>query len=208
MKEVLQFDDAIDALYKRHDGGQDTRKGVTRAADYPDKDSIPDFDAAALLVYLDIYRGVPVEGAQDVFAFGAEGILAESAFDRMLARAVGTDMDEVKKIERSAGGITYGSALSKVHALLGGKTISPKASPDAPLTRALAVSLVYEALRVSDGTGRIPYLYYVPEDMSLTFLELPENTVAASPDGTLVTLTVDGVFMPWPAAIDTRAISG
>lgn len=203
-KLELQFDDAIDVLYRKHDGGQDTRKGVSRAADYPDRAEIPDLDAAALLVYLDIYRGVPVEGETDVFAFGPEGILAESAFDRMLARTVGTDMDEVKKIERSAGGISYGGALDKVNAMLGGKALDPKEPLDAPLTRAMAVSLVAEALHVSDGSGQIPYLYYVPESTSLTELSLPKNTVAASPDGTLVTLTLDGVFMPLAGGFDYR----
>ena len=193
---TLQYDDAIDALYRRHDGGQDTRKGVAKAADYPDRADIPDFDAAALLVYLDIYRGVPIEGEPDVFVFGADGLLAESAFDRMLARTAGTDMDEVKKIERSKGGISYGAALEKVNALLGGKALSPKHGADEPLSRVLAVELVADALRASDGSGVIPYLYYVPENTALTELELPKNTVAASPDGTLVTLTVDGVFMP------------
>ncbi len=190
----LQFDDAIDALYKRHDGGQDTRKGVCKAADYPDRAEIPDFDAAALLVSLDIYRGVPQGG--DVFAFGAEDLLAESAFDRMLARTVGTDMDEVKKIQRSQGGISYGAALDKVNALLGGQELTSKHGSEEPLSRAMAVELVADALHISDGSGQIPYLYYVSENMALTELTLPRNTVAASPDGTLVTLTVDGVFMP------------
>ena len=194
--EKLQFDDAIDALYKRHDGGQDTRKGVTRASEYKDLAEIPDFDAAALLVYLDIFRGVPVEGEQDVFAFGPRGILAESAFDRMLAKTVGTDIDEVKKIERSQGGIAYGAALEKVNALLGSKTLDPVRPVEEPLDRVSAVELVARALHVSDGSGRIPYLYFVPANTALKELELPENTVAASPDGTLVTLTVDGVFMP------------
>lgn len=204
MEMILQFDDAIDALYKRHDGGQDTRKGVRKATEYPDYEQIPDKDAAALLVTLDIFRGVPVEGETDVFAFGPEGILAESAFDRMLARTIGTDMDEVKKIERSAGGISYGGALDKVNAMLGGKALDPKEPLDAPLSRAMAVSLVAEALHVSDGSGQIPYLYYVPESTSLRSLCLPSNTVAASPDGTLVTLTVDGVFMPLAGGYDYR----
>ncbi len=195
-KQKLQFDDAIDALYRRHDGGQDTRKGVSRAADYPDVRSIPDLDAAALLVYLDIFRGVPVEGEPDVFEFGADALLAESAFDRMLARTIGTDMDEVKKIARSEGGVTYGAALEKVNKLMGGKSLAAKHDAEEPLNRATAVELVAEALHTSDGSGEIPYLYYVPENTALTELELPENTVAASPDGTLVTLTVDGVFMP------------
>lgn len=193
-KQILQFDDAIDALYKRHDGGQDTRKGVSRAADYADRASIPDLDAAALLVYLDIFRGVPQ--GEDVFAFGASDLLSESAFDRMLARTVGTDMDEVKQIPRSEGGITYGAALEKVCRRLGGKTLNAKHSPEEPLSRALAVELVADALHSSDGSGEIPYLYYVPQDQTLAELTLPEHTVAASPDGTLVTLTVDGVFMP------------
>ena len=30
---VLEFDDAIDELFVRHDGGQDTRKGVTRVTE-------------------------------------------------------------------------------------------------------------------------------------------------------------------------------
>ena len=195
MEKLLQFDDAIDALYKRHDGGQDTRKGVKRASDFPDRDSIPDFDAAALMVYLDIYRGVPTENP-DEFRFGPQDLLAESAFDRMLARAVGTEMDEVKKIERSAGGISYGAALEKVNGVLGNKSLTGSHDLQTPLTRTLAVELVAEALHISDGSGALPYLYYVPEDTALTELLLPENTVAASPDGTLVTLTVDGVFMP------------
>lgn len=192
----LQFDDAIDVLYRKHDGGQDTRKGVCRAADYPDVADIPDFDAAALLVYLDIFRGVPVEGETDVFSFGAGDILAESAFDRMLARTVGTDMDEVKKIARSQSGISYGAALAKINALLGGATLTAKHGLEEPLSRAMAVELVADALHTSQGDGKIPYLYYIPEDTSLAELTLPQNTVAASPDGTLVTLTVDGVFMP------------
>jgi hypothetical protein len=192
--EALQFDDAIDALYRKHDGGQDTRKGVTRASEFSDFSQIPDQDAAALLVYLDIYRGVPQ--GNDVFAFGPDDILAESAFDRMLKRALGTDMDEVKKIERSQGGISYGAALEKVNALLGGKSLIPKHDSTAPLSRTLAVELVADALHLSDGSGTLPYLYYVPENTVLTELELPKNTVVASPDGTLVTLTQDGVFMP------------
>ena len=153
MEKLLQFDDAIDALYKRHDGGQDTRKGVCMAADYPDKGEIPDLDAAALLVYLDIFRGVPVEDQVDVFAFGADGILAESAFDRMLAKTVGTDMDEVKKIARSEGGITYGKALEKLNAMMGAKALAGKHDPEAPLDRMMAVKLVAEALHTSDGSG-------------------------------------------------------
>lgn len=194
--EKLQFDDAIDALYKRHDGGQDTRKGVTRASEYKDRNSIPDFDAAALLVYLDIFRGVPVEGETDVFVFDAEGILAESAFDRMLAKTVGTDIDEVKKIGRSKGGISYGAALEKVNTLLGRKALTAKHNAGEPLSRVTAVELVAEALHISDGSGEIPYLYYVLENTSMTELELPKNTLVASPDGTLVALTLDGVFMP------------
>ena len=194
MEKLLQFDDAIDALYKRRDGGQDTPKGVTRADAYPDKESIPNLDDAALLVHLDIFRGVPV--GDDVFVFGADGILAESAFDRMLAKTIGTDIDDVKKITRSEGGITYGKALEKVNAMMGGKALAPKHPDDAPLDRVMAVELVADALHTSDGSGQIPYLYYVPENTALRSLSLPKNTVVASPDGTLVTLTVDGVFMP------------
>ena len=159
----LQFDDAIDALYKRHDGGQDTRKGVTRASEYKDRDSIPDLEAAALLVYLDIFRGVPVEGETDVFSFGADGVLAESAFDRMLAKTVGMDIDEVKKIGRSERGISYGAALEKINELLGGTALTAKHNTGDPLSRALAVELLAEALHTSDGSGKIPHLYYVPQ---------------------------------------------
>ena len=196
--QILQYDDAIDALYRRHDGGQDTRKGVQRAADYPDAAEIRDFDAAALLVSLDIFRGVPVEGETDVFRFGPDDLLAESAFTRMLERACGTDMDEVKKIARSEGGITCGAALERVNEILGGGqlVLSEETDADAPLDRTTAVDLLVEALKVSDGAGRIPALFYVPEDTVLTELLLPGNVVTASPDGTLVTLTVDGVFMP------------
>lgn len=200
--KTLQFDDAIDALYRRRDGGQDTPKGVTKAENFPDKETIPDLGAAALLVYLDIYRGVPQ--GNDVFAFGADGILAESAFDRMIARTLGTDMDEVKKIERSEGGISYGKALEKVNALMGGKALESKHDTEAPLNRAMAVELVADALRTSDGSGEIPHLYYVPENTQLTELSLPKNTVVASPDGTLVTLTVDGVFMPLVGGYDYK----
>lgn len=196
MEKRLQFDDLIDSLYNRHDGGQDTRKGVKKATEYLDYASIPDVSAAALLVSLDIYRGVPVADKVDTFLFGAEDFLAESAFDRMLARAVGTDMDAVKKIPRSQGGITYGSALKKVNALIGEKKLSPKHSEETALDRTMAVELVSDALRSADGTGTLPYLYYVEKDTTLEELELPENMVAASPDGTLVTLTQDGVFMP------------
>lgn len=196
MEKKLRFDDEIDSLYKRHDGGQDTRKGVQKAADYLDVREIPDIEAAALLVSLDIYRGVPAEDKVDTFLFGAEDILGESAFERMLARAIGTDMDEVKKIPRSQGGITYGAALQKINGLLGTKKLYPKHSQEVALDRAMAVELISDALKSADGTGKMPYLYYVEKDMALKELLLPDNMVAASPDGTLVTLTVDGVFMP------------
>ena len=117
-----------------------------KASDYPDRGTIPDLDAAALLVYLDIFRGVPQ--GEDVFAFGAGDFLAESAFDRMLARAVGTEMDEVKKIERSEGGISYGAALEKVNGLLGGQALTAKHDAGEPLTRALAVAVSYTHLDV------------------------------------------------------------
>ena len=191
----LQFDDAVDKLYRRHDGGQDTRKGVARAADYRDRDSIPDFDAAALLVYLDIYRGVPTEDP-DVFEFGADGRLARSAFVRMLEKTKGTDGEEVRKIPRSEDGITRGQALALVNDALGSVRLPEPQDPDGPADRTFAVGLLAEALRKSRGDGQIPYLYYVPENQRLRSLALPEHTVAASPDGTLVTLTVDGVFMP------------
>lgn len=194
--ETLQFDDAIDRLYRRHDGGQDTRKGVQRATDYSDYATIPDVAAAALLVSLDIYRGVPVEGQKDVFSFGSGHILAESAFQRMLERTIGTDMEQVKKIQRSQGGISYGDARDMVQKLLGNREIPPKHPLDEPLNRVYAVELICDGLHLSDGTGKIPYLYFVDKDTTLSELELPKNTVVASPDGTLVTLTVNGVFMP------------
>jgi hypothetical protein len=190
----LQFDDAIDQLYRRHDGGQDTRKGVTRVTEFSDYGDIPDTQAAALMVYLDIFRGVPQENGS--FRFGAEELLAESAFERMLQRTLGTDMDQVKEIQRSQGGISYGEALAQVVPLLGSTTLAGDHPAEAPLTRALAVELMAKALETADGTGKLPHLYYVPEDTTLTELELPANTVVASPDGTLVTLTQDGVFMP------------
>ena len=191
----LQYDDAIDKLYRRHDGGQDTRKGVIRAADYLDRDRVPDFDAAALLVYLDIFRGVPTD-RPDEFIFGAEDLLARSAFQRMLERAMGTDGEEVRKIERSKDGVSYGEALDQVNLVLGSAQLDAAANRGEPLTRALAVSLISRALHASRGDGCIPYLYFVSETQALQYLDLPGNSVVASPDGTLVTLTVDGQFQP------------
>ncbi len=191
---VLEFDDEIDKLYQRHDGGQDTRKGVLKAADYQDVESIPNIDAAALLVYLDIFRGVPQGG--DVFAFGADRRLAESAFLRMLERTCGTPRKEILKISRLESGISYGAALSLVNAALGGVSLESKHDLSLELDRKTAVEMLHDALHSSDGSGRIPYLYFVAENTALSTLELPENTVVASPDGTLVTLTVDGVFQP------------
>ena len=193
-KQILQFDDAVDALYTKHDGGQDTRKGVICARDYPDLSEIPDFDAAALLVSLDIYRGVPQ--GNDVFTFGADSLLAESAFRRMLVAAQGKDHDEVKKIERSEGGISYGEALALVNGMLGSQRLEAGAPLELPLDRKTAVALIASALHVSKGDGELPYLFYVAENTQLSRLELPSNSVVASPDGTLVTLTVDHVFQP------------
>ena len=198
--QVLQFDDAIDARYQKHDGGQDQRKGVARAADFADYPLIPDPEAAALLVSLDIYRGVPQGG--DVFSFGTEDLLAESAFQRMLERTLGMDMEEIKKIPRSDGGISYGAALERVNRLMGERKAAGKYPMDAPLNRSMAVELVASALHRSDGSGKIPYLYYVPENRTLCTLRLPNNTVVSSPDGTLVTLTVDGVMMPLAGGYD------
>ena len=192
--KTLQFDDAIDKLFRQHDGGQDTLKGVTKAADYQDRDSIPDFETAALLVSLDIFRGTPL--GDDKFAFGADDLLARSAFQRMLLRVQGTDWEQVREVPRSEDGISCGEALEQVNALLGSAQLPPEENPNQPLTRTAAADLVARAMRIAKGDGRIPHLYYVPENMQLQYLELPENTIVASPDGTLATLTLDGTFMP------------
>lgn len=191
---ILEFDDAIDKLYVRHDGGQDTRKGVIVAADYPDIAEISDINAAALLVSLDIFRGVPI--GEDEFIFGADRHLAESAFCRLLARTCGTPRKEVQKIARSEGGLTYGTALKMVNEKLGSVTLEAGCPSEKPMDRAMAVELLAAALKASKGDGEIPYLFYVPENTAVSSLELPKNTVIAAPDGKLVTLTVDGVFQP------------
>ena len=64
---VFELDNEVQRLYTRHDGGEDTPKGIFKAADYPDYDSISDKEAAALMVSLDIYRGIPENGG---FVFG------------------------------------------------------------------------------------------------------------------------------------------
>ena len=191
---LLEFDDSLDSLYRRHDGGQDPRKGVIRAADYADFDSIPDPDAAALLVYLDIFRGIPL--GNDVFAFGPDRLLSRSAFYRMLERTKGTAGEEVRKIGRSRDGICYAEALGLVNAALGSAQLPPAHPSDLQLNRSIAAELLSGALRASRGDGAIPFLYYISKPLELQELELPANSVIASPDGTLATLTVDGTFQP------------
>ena len=191
---VLEFDDAIDELFVRHDGGQDTRKGVTRLAEYTDLPEIPNQADAALLVALDIFRGVYL--SPDTFCFGPERLLAKSAFDRMLKRACGVRAKDLKGGERVEEPLTLGQAVTQVKALMGGAAFDYPGAADAPLNRAMAVSLVAMALRASDGSGDLPYLYFVAEDQSLQSLKLPKNSVVCGPDGKLVTLTVNGQFQP------------
>ncbi len=192
-EQIFEFDDAIDKLYVRHDGGQDTRKGAACLAGYTDYAEIPCKEDAALLIALDIYRGVYL--GPDTFCFGAERLLAKSAFERMLERACGVPAKNLKGGERSEGGISVKEACGMVEKLMGDVPFSYTSEAEL-LCRQDAVQMVSKALRASDGSGRLPYLYYVPEDTSLTELELPKNTVVCGPDNKLVTLTVNGEFQP------------
>ena len=72
-------------------------------------------------------------------------MLAESAFQRMLERTLGMDMEEIKKIPRSDGGISYGAALERVNRLMGERKAAGKYPMDAPLNRSMAVELVASA---------------------------------------------------------------
>ncbi len=191
-KIVFEFDDAVDKLYRRRDGGEDTPKGVAAAKDYPDFDSIPDPGAAAIMVSLDIFRGVPEDGG---YVYGGDRLVAESAFKRMVEKACGTPFAEVFKIERSEGGISSKAAKELLLAELGGVDFDFEVS-DELITRNTAGELMLAALKASKGLGRLPYVYFVEATTSLTELELPKNSVAIAPDGQLETLTQNGVFMP------------
>ncbi len=193
--QALEFDDAVQKLFIRHDGGEDTPKGILKAADYPDYDAIADKEAAALMVSLDIFRGVPEGGG---FVFGADRLLAKSAFVRMLAAACGRYKKEIFAIERIDAPISVNEAKNMVAGKLGGadsRDLDVFSGPG-PLNRETACALLAAALRLSDGSGEMPYLFYVGENRKLQHLRLPENSFVAGPDGMLVTLTVDGVFQP------------
>ncbi len=218
MKEniVLEFDDALDVMYTRHDGGDDPPKGVISVKDFHDLDQIGDIDSAALAVSLDIFRGLPVgekfanakrpEGMAgmmfqypdpDYYVFSGDSLLAKSAFDRMLARAKGIPSKQWLKIARVDEPLTFAEAFDMVARLTANIRLDQfPYEPQSLLNRVMAIDLIITAMKSSDGTGELPYLYYVPESTSLTHLKLPKNTAVASPDCTLVTLTVDGVFYP------------
>ena len=191
----LEFDEEVQKLYKRHDGGEDTPKGVLKASLYPDYSEIQEKEAAALLVTLDIYRGIPTE---DGFIFGGDRKLAKSAFIRMLMAACGGYKKDIFAVERIEEGITVAEAKAMAAEKLGGQGTPALQRFDShePLTREIAVQLLAAAIHASDGTGEIPYLYYVDREQSMDHLRLPEKVFVAGPDGYLVTLTVDGVFQP------------
>ena len=209
----IAFDDELDKLYRRHDGGQDTVKGVLKASDYVDYERIPDKQAAGLLVSLDVFRGVgpeepeaaaPQEGpggrggmpkGPECFYFEPDRLLAESAFQRMLEKACGTPRAEVFKIQRSEGGLTCARAVEMLNAALSPAMALPAGS-DQPLCRADAVDLLVRALKASDGSGRLPKLVIFNETTELSHLEEPQNTRFVGPDGTLLTVTVNGEFQP------------
>ena len=191
----LEFDEKVQKLYKRHDGGEDTPKGILKASLYPDYSEIQEKEAAALLVTLDIYRGIPVEGG---FIFGGDRELAKSAFIRMLMAACGGYKKDIFAVARIEEGITVAEAKEMTAEKLGeqGAKALQKFDGQEPLTREVAVQLLAAAIHASDGTGEIPYLYYVDREQSMDHLRLPEKVFVAGPDGYLVTLTVDGVFQP------------
>lgn len=203
----LEFDEEVQKLYKRHDGGEDTPKGVLKASLYPDYSEIQEKEAAALLVTLDIYRGIP---AEDGFIFGGDRKLAKSAFIRMLMAACGGYKKDIFAVERIEEGITVAEAKAMAAEKLGGQgtQVLQRFDSHEPLTREIAVQLLAAAIHASDGTGEIPYLYYVDREQSMDYLRLPEKVFVAGPDGYLVTLTVDGVFQPitggWDYSGDVR----
>lgn len=102
--QLLEFDEAVQKLFIRHDGGEDTPKGVLKASLYPDYAEIQDKEAANLLVSLDIYRGIPVDGK---FIFGGSRKLAKSVFIRMLMAAYGGYKKDIFAVERIESGTQY-----------------------------------------------------------------------------------------------------
>lgn len=201
--ELLAYDDEVQKLYTRHDGGEDTPKGVLKAALYPDYAEIQDKEAAALLVSLDIYRGVPAEGA---FLFDGTRKLSRSAFLRMLMAACGDYKKNIFAVERIEAGISINEAKNLVAGKLGAvdSRFLDRFSGSGFLDRETASQMLAEAIRHSDGSGDIPYLLFVEEDRELDELHLPEKTFVAAPDGQMVTLTVDGVFQPLTGGWDYR----
>lgn len=191
----LEYDEAVQKLYTRHDGGEDPPKGVLQAALYPDYADIQDKEAAALLVSLDIYRGIPEDGG---FLFGGARLLSRSAFDRMLMAACGACKKDVFAIPRCEEPITVNEAKNLVAGKLGSADSRPLDcfAGTEYLNRETASELIAAALNCSNGSGDLPWLLFVPESRTLTTLTLPQRTAVAGPDGCLVTLTVDGVFQP------------
>lgn len=191
----LEFDDEVQKLFTHHDGGEDTPKGILKASDYPDYAEIQDKEAAALMVTLDIYRGIPEDGS---FVFGAKRILAKSAFQRMLLAACGGYKKHIFAIERIEEPISVNEAKNLVIGKLGKSDSSALNGfvGNDPIDRETACQMLSAALKISDGSGEMPYLFFVEENMKLTHLRLPEKLFVAAPDGMLVTLTVDGVFQP------------
>lgn len=191
----LEFDEEVQKLYKRHDGGEDTPKGVLKASLYPDYSEIQEKEAAALLVTLDIYRGIP---AEDGFIFGGDRKLAKSAFIRMLMAACGGYKKDIFAVERIEEGITVAEAKAMAAEKLGGQgtQVLQRFDSHEPLTRKLQFNCWLRPFMPLTAPGEIPYLYYVDREQSMDHLRLPEKVFVAGPDGYLVTLTVDGVFQP------------
>lgn len=204
---TLEFDDAIQKLFIRHDGGEDTPKGILKASLYPDYAEIQDKEAAKLLVSLDIYRGIP---ENDGFIFGGSRKLAKSAFVRMLMAACGGFKKDIFAVERMETGITVAEAKTMVCEKLGTEKahILDRFDGDILLDRETASQMLYTAIRASDGKAEIPYLYYVAENQAMDHLRLPEKVFVTGPDGYLVTLTVNGIFQPitggWDYSGDVR----